>query len=117
MSSTTVPPFSRHRGDSSQALSTVPSKCIRRLGSADARGLSTATRLRFELEHRCIEFEREKQVPIYYRDRLLRVHRVDLVVMNEVLVELKAVDRLALVHQAQVLSYLACDPAFESGCS
>ena len=26
--------------------------------------------------------------------------------MNEVLVELKAVDRLALVHQAQVLSYL-----------
>lgn len=59
-----------------------------------------------ELEHRRIEFEREKQVPIYYRDRLLRVHRVDLVVMNEVLVELKAVDRLALVHQAQVLSYL-----------
>ena len=62
--------------------------------------------LAIELDYRGIAFERERPLPIYYRDHLLRIHRIDMVVMNEVLVELKAVERLALVHQAQVISYL-----------
>jgi GxxExxY protein len=62
--------------------------------------------LAIELDYRKIPFEREWPVSIYYRDQLLRVQRIDMVVMNQILLELKAVERLALVHQAQVISYL-----------
>jgi GxxExxY protein len=62
--------------------------------------------LTIELEHRGIAFERERKVQLLYRERPLRMHKLDLVVANEVLVEIKAVERLAPIHQAQVLSYL-----------
>jgi GxxExxY protein len=59
-----------------------------------------------ELEFRGLAFERERVVPLYYRNRPLRTQRLDLVVQREVLVEVKAVERLQLVHQSQVISYL-----------
>jgi GxxExxY protein len=65
-----------------------------------------ADALAIELEHRCIAFERQRKVQLFYRERPLRVHHLDLVVENQILVELKAVERLAPIHQAQVLSYL-----------
>jgi GxxExxY protein len=60
----------------------------------------------YELEARGIPFEREKPFPIMYRGRRLFVHRLDLVVSDQLLVELKAVERLHPVHHAQVLSGL-----------
>ena len=59
-----------------------------------------------ELEAHGIQFEREKPVPIMYRGKRLFVHRLDLVVGEQLLVELKAVERLHPVHHAQVLSEL-----------
>lgn len=65
-----------------------------------------ADAMTIELEHRGVRFEREREVLLYYRERPLRVQRLDLVVENVVVIELKAIERLAAVHQAQMLSYL-----------
>jgi GxxExxY protein len=59
-----------------------------------------------ELEARDLPFERECFTPIRYRDRLLRGHKLDLVVAGKVVVELKAVERLQLIHTSQVVAYL-----------
>ena len=59
-----------------------------------------------ELEANGLRFENEVSVPISYRGKLLCHHRLDLVVERRVVVELKAVEHLAPVHHAQLLSYL-----------
>jgi GxxExxY protein len=45
-------------------------------------------------------------VPVIYRGQIINHHRVDLLIDGRVVVEVKAVDRLAPVHMAQVLNYL-----------
>jgi GxxExxY protein len=65
-----------------------------------------ADAMTIELDYRGIKFEREREVALFYRGKRLKSHRIDLVVEGTVLLELKAVDRLAPIHQAQVLSYL-----------
>lgn len=60
----------------------------------------------YELEVNGIPFERERIVPITYRGRRIYAHRLDLVVSGQILLELKAVDRLHPVYQAQVISCL-----------
>lgn len=59
-----------------------------------------------ELEVSGIPFEREKQFAVTYRGRPLYTHRLDLVVDNRIMLELKAVERFHPVHQSQVLSCL-----------
>jgi GxxExxY protein len=59
-----------------------------------------------ELDASGVPFEREKAIPITYRGKRLYIHRLDLVVSGQILLELKAVDRLHPVHKAQVLSCL-----------
>jgi GxxExxY protein len=59
-----------------------------------------------ELETAGLSFEVEKQVPVLYRGIVLCHHRLDIVVDLKVLLEIKAVERLAPIHHAQVLSYL-----------
>jgi GxxExxY protein len=59
-----------------------------------------------ELETAGLSFEREKRIPITYRGRFLSHHRLDLVVAEQIVLELKSVERLNPVHHAQVLSYL-----------
>jgi GxxExxY protein len=61
----------------------------------------------FELLQRGLQVERQKSLPLVYRGRTLDCgYRIDLLVENEVIVEVKAVERLEAVHGAQVLSYL-----------
>jgi GxxExxY protein len=62
--------------------------------------------LSIEFEHVGLSYDRQRQIPLNYRGKPLRSHRLDLVVENVVLVEIKAVDRLHPVHGSQVLSYL-----------
>ena len=45
-------------------------------------------------------------VPVYFRGQIVRDFRADLVVNSEVLLELKAMQALDRVHEAQVLNYL-----------
>ncbi len=62
--------------------------------------------LSIELGLRQIAFERQKPVAVNYKGREIGEGRVDLVVGDELLVELKAVEALAPIHRAQVISYL-----------
>ena len=58
-----------------------------------------------ELAHREIHFESEKEVELRYRQEPIGTHRLDLVVENELVVELKAVEELHKKHYTQVRSY------------
>jgi GxxExxY protein len=63
--------------------------------------------LAFELAERGLEAEQQKPLPVVYREvRLDCGYRLDLLVERKVIVEIKSVDRLAPIHQAQLLSYL-----------
>ena len=61
----------------------------------------------WELNHRGLTIEREMALPLVYKGVHVDAgYRLDLIVEKRVLVELKAVERLAPVHTAQVLTYL-----------
>jgi GxxExxY protein len=60
-----------------------------------------------ELVTRGLAVERQKPLPLVYGDVALDcVYRMDMVVENAVVVEVKSVTRLDRVHEAQMLSYL-----------
>jgi len=60
-----------------------------------------------ELNLRGIPFERQVSIPVEYKGvRLDCGYRADLIVGGKILVEIKAVDQLAPIHEAQVLGYL-----------
>ncbi len=63
--------------------------------------------LAYELRHRGIDFEEQKLCAVKYKDLLIEdAYRLDFLVGGKVVVELKAVDALLDVHEAQVLTYL-----------
>ena len=63
--------------------------------------------LAFELVQRGLAFERQKALPIVFRGVTLDCgYRVDFLVERQIVLELKAVERLEPVHVAQVISYL-----------
>lgn len=53
-----------------------------------------------------IPFERQKAINIEYKGRMIAESRLDLLVGGRLVVELKAVEVLAPIHTAQVISYL-----------
>ena len=59
-----------------------------------------------DLEHRGINFQRQQEVHVYFEGVDLGVQRLDLVVEERVILELKAVKALEDIHYAQVRSYL-----------
>jgi GxxExxY protein len=63
--------------------------------------------LMIELEERGLKADAEVRVPVYYKGRFLEKYkRVDLIVENALLLELKAVDTILPIHQSQVMTYL-----------
>ena len=61
----------------------------------------------FELEKRGLAIERQKQVPIIYKEKVLKTElRLDLLVENQVIVELKSVEEMKKVFAKQLLTYL-----------
>lgn len=65
------------------------------------------TCLVFELAERGLKFERQKPLPVVYKgNRLDAGYRLDLFVDDQIIVEIKSVDQLVPIHQAQILSYL-----------
>jgi GxxExxY protein len=59
-----------------------------------------------ELDERRIRFERQKEIVVPYKGQSLGGQRLDLLVEHRLVLELKAVEQLAPIHQAQLLSYL-----------
>ena len=62
--------------------------------------------LAIELALQKIPFVRQIPVPVQYKDHLVGQGRLDFLVNDELVVELKAVEALLPIHKAQVLSYL-----------
>ena len=62
--------------------------------------------LKVELSEHDLSFESQKEITIEYLGVIVGVHRLDLVVENQMIVELKAVKELADIHFAQLRSYL-----------
>ena len=63
--------------------------------------------LLFELNALGHRVERQKPLPLVYREHQLDCgYRLDLLVEDSIVVEVKAIERLERVHSAQVLSYL-----------
>jgi GxxExxY protein len=61
----------------------------------------------YELVQRGLQIERQKGLPVTYRGVHLDCgYRIDLLVEQQVIVELKAVEKLDPIHEAQLLSYL-----------
>jgi GxxExxY protein len=61
----------------------------------------------YELHQTGIPFRRQVALPVHYHDVKIECgYRVDLIVADQVIVELKAVETLTRVHQAQMITYL-----------
>jgi GxxExxY protein len=58
------------------------------------------------LEHRGISFHSQQDVRVYFEGIDVGVHRLDLVVDSQIILELKAVKALEDIHFAQLRSYL-----------
>ncbi|RPI88248.1 MAG: GxxExxY protein [Chloroflexi bacterium] len=59
-----------------------------------------------ELEIHGIPYEKQKVVEVYYKKKLMGTYRLDLVVEDKIILELKAVTALNDVYREQLLSYL-----------
>jgi len=63
--------------------------------------------LYYELYNAGLKVLKEKPMPIIYKDvKLDHGYRMDLLVEDKVVIELKAVDKIIDVHEAQILTYL-----------
>ena len=62
--------------------------------------------LAIELDQRDIIFQKEVEVSVNYKGKKVGTGRMDFVIGNTLIIELKAVESLRPVHEAQVISYL-----------
>jgi GxxExxY protein len=63
--------------------------------------------LAHELKLRGIHVERQRALPLVYKGlQVSQAHKIDLVVERRLIIELKSVERLLPVHEAQVITYL-----------
>lgn len=63
--------------------------------------------LAFELKEMGLEVKQQVALPVVYKDvKLDAGYRIDLIVENKVIVEIKSVESLADIHTAQLLTYL-----------
>ena len=61
----------------------------------------------YELQQKGLKVRKEVPMPIVYKEvKLNHGYRIDLLVENKVVIELKTVEELNEVHTAQVLTYL-----------
>ncbi|HEY3043404.1 MAG TPA: GxxExxY protein [Vicinamibacterales bacterium] len=102
----------RHGGTENTDLNALTSRiigCAIEVHRALGPGLLEAnyeTALCIELDDASIPYVRQMRLPAYYKGRLLGEYRVDLIVADAVLVEVKCAERLHPVYEAQLLTYL-----------
>jgi len=63
--------------------------------------------LLYELRLQGISVKAQQPLPVFYKDVMLDCgYRLDLLVEDEVIIEIKSVKELVAIHEAQLLSYL-----------
>ena len=63
--------------------------------------------LAYELMQNGLKIERQKAVPVIFKEVKLDCgYRIDILVEDKIILELKSVDALATIHEAQILTYL-----------
>ena len=62
--------------------------------------------LAHEFELRKIRYERQKQIQLRYKGKEIGFHKIDFLIENEVILEIKAVEGLNEIFKAQLLTYL-----------
>ncbi len=63
--------------------------------------------LAYELTLRSVPFEKEKPLPVRYKDVILDCgYRLDFPIDGKVIIELKSVEQLTPIHTAQLMTYL-----------
>ncbi len=63
--------------------------------------------LAYELTLRSVPFEKEKPLPVRYKDVILDCgYRLDFLIDGKVIIELKSVEQLTPIHTAQLMTYL-----------
>lgn len=62
--------------------------------------------LEIEFEKEGLKFEREKEMDIFYEDKLIGNRRVDFLIDGDIMVELKAITKLEDVNIAQLMNYI-----------
>lgn len=61
----------------------------------------------FELELQGLSYQRELEIPLSYKNRKIdRFFRLDFLIEDKVILELKSVEMILPVHRAQLLTYL-----------
>ena len=61
----------------------------------------------YELLNKSYQIDRQKPIPVMYKNiRLDCGYRLDLLVEKRIIVELKSIDEITLVHEAQILTYM-----------
>jgi GxxExxY protein len=102
-----------HRDTETQRLNQITEKiigCAIEVHRALGPGLLESAYeecLCFEFSQNDLKFERQVSLPVVYKGVKLDCgYRMDLVVENLVIVEIKAIAHILPVHEAQVLSYL-----------
>ena len=60
-----------------------------------------------ELEKQGLNYERQVMLPIDYKGNLIEnAYRIDILVEDKIIVELKAIEKIEKIHKAQLLTYL-----------
>ncbi len=63
--------------------------------------------LAYELKENQIQFEKEKELPVIYKDvQIACGYRIDLLVENSLIIELKSVSSIIPIYEAQILTYM-----------
>jgi len=62
--------------------------------------------LAYEFDLRKINYERQKQINLRYKGKAIGIHRIDFLIEDSVILELKAVESMNKIFEAQVLTYL-----------
>lgn len=61
----------------------------------------------YELDERGIKYERQKPIPVVYKEIKLECgYRADIIVEKKILLELKSIEALNAIHEAIILTYL-----------
>lgn len=66
--------------------------------------------LEIELKNEGIFFEKEKEFEVDYNGQMVGRFRLDMIVDNKIIIELKAIERLPKVFREQLISYLKATP-------